>query len=205
MLAWATSRGLEKTAMRFLLFAIAGAIVMAWLAYCSLNCYDMLRMPVTAAAAGAAVSSANVVGEAAKAVKETATVALGAVSKVNLPDDTELAVAPRGVESQIVNFITDTSATQGNKASFDCDRVLFDSGTAHIQANSTDQLQNVGKSLEAYPTASVRIDGYSDDTGTKADQQKLSMQRAKVVIAELAKFGVTPALMSVRGNGHPSK
>ena len=48
--------GIGKGAMRLLVFAIAGAIVMPWVAYRSLNRYDMLRMPVTSAAAGAAVS-----------------------------------------------------------------------------------------------------------------------------------------------------
>ena len=152
--------GIGKGAMRLLVFAIAGAIVMPWVAYRSLNRYDMLRMPVTAAAAGAAVSPANVVGDAAEAVKETATVALGAVSKVNLPDGTELTVPPRGLESQIINFLTDTSGTSANEASFDCDRVIFDAGTANFQATSTDQLRNAAKILKAYPTTSVQIDGY---------------------------------------------
>lgn len=192
--------GIGKGAMRLLVFAIAGAIVMPWVAYRSLNRYDMLRMPVTAAAAGAAVSPANVVGDAAEAVKETATVALGAVSKVNLPDGTELTVPPRGLESQIINFLTDTSGTSANEASFDCDRVIFDAGTANFQATSTDQLRNAAKILKAYPTTSVQIDGYAD-TGTKAEQQKLSAQRAKAVTAELANLGVSPARMSAKGNG----
>jgi K(+)-stimulated pyrophosphate-energized sodium pump len=194
--------GIGKAAIRLLIFAIAGAIVMPWVAYRSLNRYDMLRMPVTAAAAGAAVSSANVVGEAAKAVKETATVALGAVSKVNLPDGTELTATPRGLESQIINFLTDTSGTSANEASFDCDRVIFDAGTANLQATSTDQLQNVAKILKAYRTTSVQIDGYADTTGTKAEQQKLSTQRAKSVAARLASLGVSPTRMSANGNGY---
>ncbi len=193
--------GIGKGAMRLLVFAIAGAIVMPWVAYRSLNRYDMLRMPVTAAAAGAAVSSANVVGDAAKAVKETATVALGAVSKANLPDGTELTVPPRGLESQIINFLTDTSGTSANEASFDCDRVIFDAGTANLQAASTDQLRNAAKILKAYPTTSVQIHGYADNTGTKAEQQKLSTQRAKAVTAELANLGVSPARMSAKRNG----
>lgn len=193
--------GIGKGAMRLLVFAIAGAIVMPWVAYRSLNRYDMLRTPVTSAAAGAAVSSANVLGEAAKAVKETATVALGADSKVNLPDGTELTVPPRGLESRIINFLTDTSGTSANEASFDCDRVIFDGGTANLQATSTDQLRNVAKILKAYPTTSVQIDGYADNTGTKAEQQKQSMQRAKAVAAELVSLGVSPARMSAKGGG----
>ncbi len=196
--------GIGKGAMRLLVFAIAGAIVMPWVAYRSLNRYDMLRMPVTAAAAGAAVSSANVVGEAAKAVKETATVALGAVSKVNLPDGTGLTVPPSGLESQIINFLTDTSGTSATEASFDCDRVMFDAGTANLQATSTDQLRNVAKILKAYPATSVQIDGYADSAGTKAEQEKLSAQRAKAVAAELASLGVSPTRMNAKGSAdHP--
>ena len=127
--------------------------------------------------------------------------ALGAVSKVNLPDGTELTVPPRGLESQIINFLTDTSGTPANEASFNCDRVIFDTGTADLQATSTDQLQNLARILKAYPATSVQIDGYADNTGTKAEQQKLSTQRAKAVAAGLANLGVSPARMSAKGNG----
>lgn len=192
--------GIGKGAIRLLVFAIAGAIVMPWVAYRSLNRYDMLRMPVTAAAANAAVSSANVVGEAAKAVKETATVALGATSKEALPDGTELTVPPRGVESQMINFLADTSGSSASEASFACDRVVFDPGTAKLQSSSADQLQDLAKILKAYPATTVQIAGYADNTATKAEQQKLSTLRAKAVASKLVSLGVPPALITTNGN-----
>lgn len=85
-----TGPGMGQSAIRLLILAICGAIGMSWVSYRALNFYNMSWTPVTATAASAAVSSANAVGDAAKAVKDTAAVTLGTTSTVRLPNGTEV-------------------------------------------------------------------------------------------------------------------
>jgi outer membrane protein OmpA-like peptidoglycan-associated protein len=191
--------GLGQGAIRLMILAICGAIIMPWVSYRALNFHHMSWTPVTSTAASAAVGSANVVGDAAKAVKDTAAVTLGAASTVRLPNGTELKVAPKGAEADLVNFLTSSPEASATTASVDLDRVTFQDGSATLQPSSDDQLNNIATILKAYPTSSIQIQGFADQAPNPAAASKLSTDRAQTVKQKLAALGVASSQISVAG------
>jgi len=131
--------------------------------------------------------------------------ALGSFFKRKLPDGTELNIPENGIESKLVAFIEDPSRTVEPPTWFDFDRLLFATGSATLEPLSNEQLINVADIMKAYPKVSIRIGGYTDNTGDPVANQKLSEDRANNVMAELAKMGVEPSRMDARGYGedHP--
>jgi K(+)-stimulated pyrophosphate-energized sodium pump len=82
---------------------------------------------------------------------------------------------------------------------------LFDTGSATLQPASDEQLHNVAEILKAYPNVKLKIGGYTDNTGDKAANQKLSEERAQNVKAALEKMGIDPSRLTAQGYGeeHP--
>jgi outer membrane protein OmpA-like peptidoglycan-associated protein len=135
----------------------------------------------------------------------TAAAALGSFFKRKLPDGAELNIPENGIENKLIAFIEDPSRTVEPPTWFDFDRLLFATGSATLEPLSNEQLINVADIMKAYPKVSIRIGGYTDNTGDPAANQKLSEDRANNVMAELAKMGVEPSRMDARGYGddHP--
>ena len=64
-------------------------------------------------------------------------------------------------------------------------RVLFATGSAKINPEGEQALQDIAKQAEAMPGALLRIVGHTDSTGNAAANQRLSAQRASAVTAYL--------------------
>ena len=129
---------------------------------------------------------------------------LGAFVKTSLPDGVALNIPQNGMESRLLSFITDPSAQVNNTTWFEFDRLLFDTGSATLQASSQEQLQNIANILRAYPNVHVRIGGYTDNQGDAAANQKLSQDRADSVMHQLVVLGVDPSHLDARGYGDDS-
>jgi OmpA-OmpF porin, OOP family len=186
--------------------AILGALILAWLLYRALSGPGTppVAAPVVAAAntaSEAASTAANAVGNVANA----AWAALGEMTKVKLPDGTELNVPANGVESKLIAYLNDPNSTVSEDKWFDFDRLLFDTGKATLQPASQEQLGNIAAILKAYPKVKIRLGGYTDNTGNAEANVKLSDDRANGVMAELTKLGTDPSRMSAKGYGeeHP--
>jgi K(+)-stimulated pyrophosphate-energized sodium pump len=112
---------------------------------------------------------------------------LGELFKRKLPNGIELNIPKLGVENKVLDFIA--SAAPVDKTTwFDFDRLLFDTGKATLQAASQEQLDNFANILKAYPDTAIKLGGYTDNTGAKAANMKLSQDRANSVVAELIKW-----------------
>jgi outer membrane protein OmpA-like peptidoglycan-associated protein len=194
--------------------AILGALILAWLLYRALSGAGTppVAAPVVAAANTATTTAATAASEAASTaanaagnVANAAWAALGEMTKVKLPDGTELNVPANGVESKLIAYLKDPNSTVSDDKWFDFDRLLFDTGKATLQPASQEQVGNVAAILKAYPKVKIRLGGYTDNTGNAESNVKLSDERANAVMAELAKLGTDPARMSAKGYGeeHP--
>ncbi|MBC8111596.1 MAG: OmpA family protein [Verrucomicrobia bacterium] len=130
---------------------------------------------------------------------------LGEFSKKKLPDGVEINIPANGIENRLLAFIEDTKRTtekvDGKYEWFDFDRLLFDTGKATLQATSEEQLENIAKIMNAYPKISLKIGGYTDNTGDKNANLKLSDERAKSVVEALAKRGIDAKRLSGEGYG----
>jgi K(+)-stimulated pyrophosphate-energized sodium pump len=86
-------------------------------------------------------------------------------------------------------------------ATFNFDRIAFDSDSSGLTAESNQQLDNIATILRAYPRASVTIAGYTDSSGSEAANLALSRARANAVAARLTAAGVSSERVHAAGYG----
>ncbi len=79
--------------------------------------------------------------------------------------------------------------------------VNFQSGRSALTRDSYTVLDAVAASLLANPDIRIEIAGYTDSTGTRFGNLRLSQARAAAVRAYLARKGVSPVRMLARGFG----
>jgi OmpA-OmpF porin, OOP family len=130
---------------------------------------------------------------------------LGSLVSRQLVDGTTLNFPERGVEGRLLAFIQDPASKPDKTTWFDFDRLLFNTGSATLQPQSMEQLNNIAAILKAYPVVHLTIGGYTDNTGDATSNRKLSQGRADNVTAELVKLGVAPDRLVAKGYGeeHP--
>jgi OmpA-OmpF porin, OOP family len=126
---------------------------------------------------------------------------LGEFIDRKLPDDTELNIPRRGIENKLLDFIQDNSRPVDKTTWFDFDRLTFDTGKVTLQVSSAEQLENIAAILKAYPNVKVKIGGYTDNTGNKEANLRLSQDRAIDVMHELVQRGVDRSQLEADGYG----
>ena len=152
--------------------------------------------------AGARATAA--VSTAAMAASDAASL-LGAFGKRPLPGGVELNIPERGIESNLIAFITDGSRPVNDTTWFNFDRLTFATGSATILPESEEQLNNIAAVLKAYPGVNVKVGGYTDNSGDPAVNRSLSRQRADAVRQALVGKGISASRMAAEGYGsdHP--
>jgi len=79
--------------------------------------------------------------------------------------------------------------------------IRFETGTARLDANAIVLLDDVVEALQGAPTLRIRIEGHTDTSGTDAQNQKLSVDRAEAVRAYLEDHGIDADRMESVGYG----
>jgi outer membrane protein OmpA-like peptidoglycan-associated protein len=79
--------------------------------------------------------------------------------------------------------------------------INFDTGKATLKPESETPLGEILKVLSAHADWKMRVEGHTDNTGTRAINQTLSEQRASSVTAWLASHGVDKARLTPQGFG----
>lgn len=121
-----------------------------------------------------------------------------------LSDGKEISGAPNGIESALVAFISDAAKPVDKTTWFTFDRLVFETGKSTLNLNDAGtvaQLDNMAAILKSFPAVELKIGGYTDNTGKKEDNQKLSQQRAESVMAEIAKRGIDAKRLAAEGYG----
>lgn len=118
-----------------------------------------------------------------------------------LADGVELVVPERGIEAQVVMFLDDPNRPVDRTTWFTFDRLTFEEGSAEIRAESQEQLGNIAAILRAYPAARVKIGGYTDSTGDRRANERLSGDRAQSVRDALIARGVERDRIEAEGYG----
>ena len=130
----------------------------------------------------------------------------GAPTTLKLPGGASITnVGVNSTESLLHRFLADPTKQVDtldlSRGWCNFDRVFFETGKATLTSESMSQLRNVVTLMRAYPTARVKIGGYTDSTGTYKVNKMLSEARARTAWASLVEMGISPARIDARGYG----
>jgi outer membrane protein OmpA-like peptidoglycan-associated protein len=140
-------------------------------------------------------TSSQAVDTAAGAVDTTGS-SLRTLSR-SLPGGVKLSVTRGGMEDRLIAYLTAPTGT----GAFDFDRLEFETGSTTLSPRSRAQITDVARVLNAYPSASVQIAGYTDNTGDETANIALSRGRAEAVMHALRENGAPAAKMVAEGFG----
>ena len=77
----------------------------------------------------------------------------------------------------------------------------FDTGSAAIRAEDQPTIDSIGAIMKAYPNVKGSVVGYTDATGDKAANEKLSAERSANVVKAIAAKGVDAARLDSKAGG----
>jgi outer membrane protein OmpA-like peptidoglycan-associated protein len=107
--------------------------------------------------------------------------------------DMEAATAGTGIQ---------VSQTQDNRLKLDIPAdVSFDTGRSDIKSNFRPVLERFAQTLNDNPATTVSIIGHTDNTGSDAVNNPLSVDRAARTRDYLAQRGVSPNRVMIDGRG----
>jgi OmpA-OmpF porin, OOP family len=123
-----------------------------------------------------------------------------AVAGVLLADGVTLNVPKGSFEEELVNVVRNPSDSTYKNRWFILDRSPFDGDTPNLKPEAAMQLQNLAAIMKAYPRVSIKIGGFLDIAGHKANP-KLASLRSISVFRELLKYGVLRKNLRADGYG----
>ncbi|NPA67401.1 MAG: OmpA family protein [Chlorobi bacterium] len=85
--------------------------------------------------------------------------------------------------------------------SFSAKNIQFDTGKSTIKAKSYPDLDNIVTIMKKYPHTKFSIDGYTDNTGNKESNLKLSDDRANAVKQYFINKGIAASRLIAKGHG----
>jgi outer membrane protein OmpA-like peptidoglycan-associated protein len=112
-------------------------------------------------------------------------------ANVNLPQG--------GTAARLLSFAQ--HPTQGPSNWVNMDQMSFDTGSARLRPQSQAQLDNIAVVLKSCPAVHLDIAGYTDNIGPAEANLRLSQNRARAVVAQLAAKGVSPERLAAEGYG----
>jgi outer membrane protein OmpA-like peptidoglycan-associated protein len=106
-----------------------------------------------------------------------------------------------GAASQLLTIVQTPDAKARQDSWITIDRLSFNTGSAKLQSQSERQLDNIATVLTNCPAVHLNIAGFTDNVGSSEANLNLSRNRAKAVVADLVRKGVSPDRLSAQGYG----
>lgn len=129
---------------------------------------------------------------------------IGDEMELTLPDSTKMKIGENSTENKIYTQLNNPDFKVNEDKTKDwvsLDRVYFSTGKSSLTENSNQQINNLVKILKSYPTATIKIGGYTDNTGDAVINQKVSAERATTVAQQLIKGGIDAKRITSEGYG----
>jgi OmpA-OmpF porin, OOP family len=121
-----------------------------------------------------------------------------ATIRLALPSGQSLTVARGSAAYQLASFLGGSDATP---ARFTLSPMNFEFATAQLTPESMATVDEVAAILHAYPTATIRVESYTDGVGTAAANLDLSRDRSETVKGLLGGKGIDPTRVTTAGLG----
>ena len=103
------------------------------------------------------------------------------------------------IQNAQVEQVTDQNGFQAIKVTF-ADGILFDTGKSTLSVSSQSTLTRFASEIQVDPGLDITIYGHTDNTGTRAVNEKLSNERATSVANYLKGKGVpSKQIISIQG------
>lgn len=125
--------------------------------------------------------------------------AKNALANIILPGGINLSLPAGSINYNLAQFLADGS--QAAPKTFVFDHLNFETGSTQLTPDSAQTVNNLAQVLKAYPTAQVQLSGHTDNTGSAAANQALSLDRANTVKTLLVNQGVPAERISTQGFG----
>jgi outer membrane protein OmpA-like peptidoglycan-associated protein len=122
-------------------------------------------------------------------------------TQITLPSGSVLSVPPGSVGENLYNFL---AGEEAGSTTFLFDGLTFESGRATLDARSQETIAAIAEILKAFGTVTVSVDGYTDNTGSREANLRLSEARAQQVMAALAAAGIDASRMAAAGHADDS-
>jgi OmpA-OmpF porin, OOP family len=190
------SRPADKPTRWAVPLGIVAVALIGWAIARSVGHHRTASVAVNSTVCPATDVAGNAIGNTASSTAAS----LGNLVPVTLPNGRRLNVPECGVEKRLIDYLGNAGAPAGT-TTFVFDRVSFDPDSATLRPGSNEQLNNVAAIMQAYPTAKIRLGGYSNVGGDASANQRLSEQRADGVMTELTNRGVEPSRLNSQDVG----
>lgn len=133
---------------------------------------------------------------------------LGEIIEITLPSGKVIKAGKLSSENKLYTQLSGADfAVSDDKSQgwITLDRVYFMTGKDELTPESKEQISNVVEIMKAFPTAELKLGGYTDNTGSAEGNKKLSGKRAASVMGQIVTEGVEVARMKSEGYGaeHP--
>ena len=102
------------------------------------------------------------------------------------------------IEGAQVETVTDANDLQAIKVTFD-NGILFATNSSQLSASSRDALTKFATSLKNSPETDITIYGHTDNTGTRAVNERISKERADAVANFLVGNGIARNRITTEG------
>lgn len=130
----------------------------------------------------------------------------GELSEIKLPNNAGvLKVGAYSSEKQLLDMLANNnwkpSETDKSKDWKHFDRIFFKSGFYDVTLESVQQIRNFAAILKAYPSAKLKIGGYTDNSGDVSSNKQLSSNRAQMLKNRLVAEGIEASRINSEGYG----
>lgn len=151
------------------------------------------------------IPTTTVLDEEAKLAQAKWSQTLGESTELVLPDGSKINVPANGFERKLVDYLQKGCLGDIKSTWFNCDRLLFQSGSANLNNVSLEQINALTTLMNAYPNAKFKVGGYTDNTGDATKNLTLSSERANAVMNAIVNAGVVANRLTAEGYGqkHP--
>lgn len=149
-------------------------------------------------AAGAAGAVADGAIDAAGAVVEGIGDIFGRINEAGKAALDQITFTTGSIGDQMTKYIDGGFKGTPN---FRFNNVTFETGSATITKESTQEIDNLAAIMKAYPALNVSVSGYTDNTGDATKNVQLSQARANSVAARLIGMGIAAQRITKKGFG----
>jgi K(+)-stimulated pyrophosphate-energized sodium pump len=131
---------------------------------------------------------------------------LGAPQVIDLPNDAKITLATGSDLFRLHEKIkADDTSMLAKTDWYTLENVYFENGSSKLKAGSEKTLETLATMLTCYNNMSVKMGGYTDNSGDSIKNITLSKQRAEAAKAALVKLGIAADRVEAEGYGpqHP--